>query len=268
MQFCKFICYAMLAAAPILCLIILAPVSAETAGQFPQEAAFLSENDAAMTRMMNGMAIKPTGNPDSDFAAMMIPHHQGAIDMAVAELRHGKKRTVAADRSGNHRGPAAGNHRHAAGPGPEAAAPRGPRRPAASQRDRNTSCPRSLFPLAVFTAFGLASPAFAGQAPGAASGQDIPISSRDRVYAAEQFSNTVSVVDPASNKLLGVIRLGDPQPGNFSPLYRGQLLVHGMGFLTRPQNAGGGFHRIQFGNFHRYGDQHRQTHQLCRPFAA
>jgi YVTN family beta-propeller protein len=38
------------------------------------------------------------------------------------------------------------------------------------------------------------------------------------------------VTDPAANKLLGVIRLGDPQPGNFSPLYRGQVLVHGMGF--------------------------------------
>src|SRR5580692_293752 len=72
--------------------------------------------------------------------------------------------------------------------------------------------------------------AFAGQAPGAVSDPDIPISHRDRVYAAEQFSNTVSVTDPVDNKLLGVIRLGDPQPGNFSPLYKGQLLVHGMGF--------------------------------------
>lgn len=50
------------------------------------------------------------------------------------------------------------------------------------------------------------------------------------MYAAEQFSNTVSVTDPVDNKLLGVIRLGDPQPGNFSPLYKGQVLVHGMGF--------------------------------------
>jgi len=72
--------------------------------------------------------------------------------------------------------------------------------------------------------------AWAGQAPFSASDQDVPISHRDRVYAAEQFSNTVSVTDPADNKLLGVIRLGDPNPGNFSPLYRGQLLVHGMGF--------------------------------------
>jgi YVTN family beta-propeller protein len=72
--------------------------------------------------------------------------------------------------------------------------------------------------------------AWAGQAPGAASAPDVPVSHRDRVYAAEQFSNTVSVTDPADNKLLGVIRLGDPSPTNFSPLYRGQLLVHGMGF--------------------------------------
>lgn len=73
-------------------------------------------------------------------------------------------------------------------------------------------------------------PAWAGQAPGAASDPDVPVSHRDRVYAAEQFSNTVSVTDPMDNKLLGVIRLGDPQPGNFSPLYKGQVLVHGMGF--------------------------------------
>jgi YVTN family beta-propeller protein len=73
-------------------------------------------------------------------------------------------------------------------------------------------------------------PAYAGQAPYASTAPDFPISHRDRVYAAEQFSNTVSVIDPVDNKLLGVIRLGDPQPANFSPLYKGQVLVHGMGF--------------------------------------
>ena len=70
----------------------------------------------------------------------------------------------------------------------------------------------------------------AGQPPGASRDADLPVSHRDRVYAAEQFSNTVSVTDPVDNRLLGVIRLGDPSPGNFSPLYRGQVLVHGMGF--------------------------------------
>jgi YVTN family beta-propeller protein len=70
----------------------------------------------------------------------------------------------------------------------------------------------------------------AGQAPSAASAPDVSVSSRDRVYLGEQFSNTISVVDPASNTLVGAIHLGDPQPGNMSPLYHGQLLVHGLGF--------------------------------------
>src|ERR1700754_42014 len=80
------------------------------------------------------------------------------------------------------------------------------------------------------TVLATCSAGWAGQIPGAASAPDIAVSHHDRVYAAEQFSNTVSVTDPATNKLLGVISLGDPQPGNFSPLYKGQVLVHGMGF--------------------------------------
>ncbi|ARQ00310.1 YncE family protein [Pseudorhodoplanes sinuspersici] len=84
--------------------------------------------------------------------------------------------------------------------------------------------------LLASTILACSAPVFAGQAPFAASAPDIALSSRDRVYAAEQFSNTVSVTDPATNRLVGVIRLGDPQPGNFSPLYKGQVLVHGMGF--------------------------------------
>ncbi len=76
----------------------------------------------------------------------------------------------------------------------------------------------------------LAASANAGQAPGRAGAPDIPISTHDRVYLSDQTSNTVSVVDPATEKLLGVIRLGEPTPANFSPLYKGQLLVHGMGF--------------------------------------
>src|ERR1700742_1701076 len=76
----------------------------------------------------------------------------------------------------------------------------------------------------------LSGTAYAGQIPGAMSAPDLPMSHHDRVYAAEQFSNTVSVTDPVDNKLLGVIRLGDPQPANFSPLYKGQVLVHGMGY--------------------------------------
>ena|ERR1700687_2517370 len=53
------------------------------------EQPFLSENDAAMNKMMADMTIKPTGDVDRDFVAMMVPHHQGAIDMAKAELKYG-----------------------------------------------------------------------------------------------------------------------------------------------------------------------------------
>lgn len=84
--------------------------------------------------------------------------------------------------------------------------------------------------FAALLLLGSALPAYAGQAPFAASAPDFPVSHRDRFYTSDQFSNTVSVIDPADNKLLGVIRLGDPTPGNLSPLYKGQLLVHGMGF--------------------------------------
>ena len=84
--------------------------------------------------------------------------------------------------------------------------------------------------IALLLAMQFVGAANAGQAPGPASAPDIPISSHDRVYLSDQTSNTVSVVDPSAEKLLGVIRLGDPMPANLSPLYKGQLLVHGMGF--------------------------------------
>ena len=56
---------------------------------YSDEQPFLSENDAAMNKMMADMVIKPTGDVDRDFVAMMVPHHQGAIDMAQAVLRYG-----------------------------------------------------------------------------------------------------------------------------------------------------------------------------------
>jgi Domain of unknown function (DUF305) len=62
-----------------------APAPAATA-----EAPFLAENNAAMDKMMTDMAVKPMGDVDHDFVAMMVPHHQGAIDMAQAELQYGQ----------------------------------------------------------------------------------------------------------------------------------------------------------------------------------
>jgi YVTN family beta-propeller protein len=52
----------------------------------------------------------------------------------------------------------------------------------------------------------------------------------DRVYTADQTSNTVSVIDPGTNRLLGSIYLGEEVPAALLPLYRGELLVHGLGF--------------------------------------
>ena len=65
------------------------PHSQPTAG-LTDDAAFLQENEAALNRMMSAMATRPAGDVDRDFVAMMSPHHQGAIDMAVIELRYGK----------------------------------------------------------------------------------------------------------------------------------------------------------------------------------
>jgi uncharacterized protein (DUF305 family) len=53
------------------------------------ERPFMSENESAMNKMMADMTVKPTGDVDRDFVAMMVPHHQGAVDMAQAELRYG-----------------------------------------------------------------------------------------------------------------------------------------------------------------------------------
>ncbi len=55
----------------------------------------------------------------------------------------------------------------------------------------------------------------------------------DKVYTANQVSNTVSVIDPQSNRLFGEIVLGKPQPDIFSALYKGQALVHGLGYSPK-----------------------------------
>src|SRR6266446_4723474 len=107
--------------------------------------------------------------------------------------------------------------------------PRLPNHPPPFISPANKDTPMNRFLLS--TALMLVcAPVTAGQAPYGAGAPDFPVSGRDRVYAAEQFSNTISVIDPSTNKNLGVIRLGDPQPMNLSPLYRGQVLVHGLGF--------------------------------------
>ena len=76
---------------PKTALCALALMSAATAlAAGPGEAPFMAENSAAMAKMMAAMDIQPLGNVDADFVAMMVPHHQGAIEMAEAELRYGR----------------------------------------------------------------------------------------------------------------------------------------------------------------------------------
>src|ERR1700737_1014153 len=76
--------------APSLAEYLTAICSAAFRSAPPEEARFLSENVGAMTRMMVGMEIKPSGDVDQDFAAMITPPPGGAIDRAKAELRHGR----------------------------------------------------------------------------------------------------------------------------------------------------------------------------------
>ncbi len=159
--------------------------------------AIQQEMMAGMEKMDRDMMAAPmTGDPSHDFIAMMIPHHQGAIDMAKAYLLHGQDPVL--------------------------------RRLAqeimvTQQQEIELMRLRS----AALSKTGAATAPLGTKPEATAS---ITPSSKDRVYTADQTSNTVSVIDPGSNILLGVIRLGDPVPGALSPLYKGQLLVHGLGF--------------------------------------
>jgi uncharacterized protein (DUF305 family) len=71
-----------------LTMVILASTGVFAAND--AEAPYLAENEAAMAKMMAAMAVKPSGDVDRDFVATMVPHHQGAIEMAQAQLRYGR----------------------------------------------------------------------------------------------------------------------------------------------------------------------------------
>lgn len=166
--------------------------------------------DASMAAMHRAMeSATRSGDVDRDFALAMIPHHQGAIDMARALLLEGKDpamRRLAEQIITEQSLEIALMKRYLA-----EARVAGARTTVASSAD----------------VVGTVRP------PNSAPQQDTTpqgISSRDRVYTADQISNTVSVIDPAANRLIGVIPLGDSFSAALSPLYRGQLLVHGLGF--------------------------------------
>ena len=76
-------------------ILLAAPASAQAAGHQDHSASAAADSaatrsyKAANDRMHRDMAIRYTGDPDRDFVAGMIAHHQGAIDMAKVELQHG-----------------------------------------------------------------------------------------------------------------------------------------------------------------------------------
>lgn len=190
-----------LAALAVAAAAVTQPAAADSTSHSSQ---FVADIHSAMQTMMTAMDATPTGDVDTDFAAMMIPHHEAAIEMAQAELRSGNNeqlRRLAQEITVTQQ--------------QEVEVMRlALRQPTRSEAPAQGSSPSSDTRSTTEVAHTSSHPA----------------SHRDRVYAAEQFSNTVSVTDPVDNTLLGVIRLGDTTPANLSPLYRGQLLVHGMGF--------------------------------------
>src|SRR5208337_845895 len=112
------------------------------------------------------------------------------------------QRAAAADRAGDHRRTTAGDRRDADGAGPAFAAlgrspgpavrPAGRGRRASSRAQGGLGMPNPFVGALLSSALVMSgASAWAGQSPASESAPDIPISHHDRVYAAEQFSNTV-----------------------------------------------------------------------------
>ena len=150
------------------------------------------------------------GTADDAFAGAMLAHHQGAIDMARQLLLYGRDPALRSLALG-------------------IIADQG----AEIELLRHWSARRAANEISDSPG------AAAAAAPPTRAGADaplqlrahgpIPVSPRDRVYTADQVSNTVSVIDPSADRLVGRIRLGNRRPDLLSPLYGGQINVHGLG---------------------------------------
>ena len=175
---------------------------------------FYKESKAAMTDMDAAMKTADdalTGRVDADFIALMIPHHQAAVDMAKAEILHGTDpalrniaQEIVAEQTIEIQYLQKIQARLTAA------------QPAAPAAANNP------LPDVVGSDYRLVA-----NEPSATRADD---PSHDRVYTGDQVSNTVSVIDPAKNQLLGIIKLGELPPAALAPLYKGQSLVHGLGF--------------------------------------
>lgn len=190
---------------------------------------FYKEAKTAMTQMDAAMAQADgtlIGNPDRDFITLMIPHHQGAIDMAKAVLLHGTDpalKNIAQEVIAEQSIEIAYLQKIQA-----RLATVTPTVPAVAHPVVSQVKPKSNYR---FVANEEPTPARAEATPPFGTLYRAAVNrSQARVYTADQVSNTVSVINPASNQLLGLIKLGELPPAALAPLYKGQSLVHGLGF--------------------------------------
>ena len=175
------------------------------------QAAFIASLQLCMTSMhaaMYAALSRVSNSADSVFVEAMIAHHQGAIDMARQLLVYGRDSVLRAFALGI----------------------------VAEQQVEVTQLEHWAAANASASAAGRR---VTTELPirTSSSGAQRADNHRDRVYTADQVSNTVSVIDPATNRLLGQLRLGSerlsplPSPAfMLGALYGGEINVHGLGF--------------------------------------
>ena len=286
----------------VACLGVLAPVEAQQAAapgataavtsrdSLADEAPFLAENNAAMNKMMAGMAVKPTGDVDHDFAAMMVPHHQGAIDMALAELRYGhneqlrriaqeiiveQQQEIAAMRLALGQPLPPSTRRVNAGRCPTLSAGPAPTLPFTpmqmKMKQELTVMKRSLCYTAVLLALARCSlqrcRLSPGRRPGAAGAGHPDQPSRPRLCRRAILQHGVG---HRSGRQQAARRhpARRPAAGQFQPALQGPGAGARHGLFARSQDARRGLHRLELGHLHRHRDQRGEAHHLCRPLAA
>ena len=192
------------------------------------EAPFMAESQTAMDRMMSDMNIAPSGDVDRDFSAMMIPHHRAAIAMAQAELRYGRNeslRRIAQEIIVDQQQEIAVMRLAL----DQRRCRQRPRRPG-SQITGEIIMKRILALTTSLCLSGFsAMPAWSGQAPGLGrtghSGQPSRPGLCRRAVLQHGLGHRSRGQQAARRHQARRARARQ-----FSPLYRGQLLVHGMGF--------------------------------------
>ena len=126
---------------------------------------------------------------------------------------------------------------------------------------------RTIYALIASAWLAACAPALAGQVPGAASDPDIPISHRDRVYSAEQFSNTVSVTDPCRQQAARRYSARRSAAGQSQSALPRPVAGARHGIFARSSNHRGGRDRLECRELHRYRDQLGQARHLRRALA-